>query len=54
MLEHYFIKPATVDRIRANVACAYIEHYVSWLHARGIQLAPQHLGMRHHQSVVGL
>ena len=29
MLEHYFVKPATVDRIRANVAGAYIEHYVS-------------------------
>jgi len=26
MLERYFIRPATVDRIRANVAGAYIEH----------------------------
>lgn len=35
MLERYFIRPATVDRIRANVAGAYIEHYVSWLRAQG-------------------
>jgi len=35
MLEHYFLRPATVDRIRANVAGAYIEHYVSWLRAQG-------------------
>lgn len=35
MLEHYFIRPATVDRIRANAAGAYIEHYVSWLRAQG-------------------
>jgi len=35
MLERYFLKPATVDRIRANVAGAYIEHYVSWLRAQG-------------------
>jgi site-specific recombinase XerD len=35
MLERYFIRPATVDRIRANVAGAYIEHYVSWLRTQG-------------------
>lgn len=35
MLERYYVKPATVDRIRANVAGAYIEHYVSWLRAQG-------------------
>ena len=35
MLEHYFIRPATVDRIRANAAGAYIEHYVTWLRAQG-------------------
>ncbi len=35
MLERYFFKPATVDHIRANVAGAYIEHYVSWLRAQG-------------------
>jgi integrase/recombinase XerD len=35
MLEHYFVKPVTVDRIRANVAGAYIEHYVKWMQAQG-------------------
>lgn len=35
MLERYFLRPATVDRIRANVAGAYIEHYVEWLQAQG-------------------
>lgn len=35
MLERYFIKPSTVDRIRANVAGAYIEHYVEWMRAQG-------------------
>lgn len=30
-----YVKPATVDRILANVAGAYIEHYVSWLRAQG-------------------
>jgi integrase/recombinase XerD len=35
MLERYFVKPVTVDRIRANVAGAYIEHYVEWMQAQG-------------------
>jgi site-specific recombinase XerD len=35
MLERYFLRPATVDRILANVAGAYIEHYVEWLQAQG-------------------
>lgn len=35
MLERYFIRPATVDRIRANAAGACIEHYVGWLRAQG-------------------
>lgn len=35
MLERYYLRPATVDRIRANVAGAYIEHYVEWLHRQG-------------------
>lgn len=35
MLERYFIKPSTIDRIRANVAGAYIEHYVEWMHLQG-------------------
>lgn len=35
MLEYYYVQPATVDRILANVAGAYIENYVSWLRAQG-------------------
>lgn len=35
MLEHYYIKPSTVDRIRANVAGAYIERYVEWMYSNG-------------------
>jgi site-specific recombinase XerD len=35
MLEHYYLRPATVDRIRANVAGAFIEHYVGWLREQG-------------------
>jgi site-specific recombinase XerD len=35
MLEHYYVRPATVDRIRANVAGAFIERYVEWLQAQG-------------------
>jgi len=35
MLKRYFVRPATVDRVRANVAGAYIEHYVNWLRAQG-------------------
>jgi site-specific recombinase XerD len=35
MLERYFVKPTTVDRIRGNVAGAYIEHYVEWMHSQG-------------------
>jgi site-specific recombinase XerD len=35
MLDRYFIKLSTVDRIRANVAGAYIEHYVQWMRSQG-------------------
>ena len=35
MLERYYVKPDTVDRIRGNVAGAYIEHYVEWMEAQG-------------------
>lgn len=35
MLERYFIKPSTVDRIRANMAGPYIERYVGWMHSQG-------------------
>jgi len=32
MLEQYFRKPSTVDRIRANWLAPQIEHYVEWMH----------------------
>jgi integrase/recombinase XerD len=35
MLEHYFVKPDTIDRIRASWLGEPIERYVTWLHARG-------------------
>ena len=35
MLEHYFIKPDTVDRIRHSWLGTPIEQYVSWLHEQG-------------------
>jgi integrase/recombinase XerD len=34
MLEHYFRRPSTVDRIRANWLAPQIEHYVEWMHAQ--------------------
>src|SRR5258708_8210192 len=34
MLEHYFHRPSTVDRIRANWLAPQIEHYVEWMHAQ--------------------
>ncbi len=38
MLDHYFIKPQTVDRIRANWLATSIERYVTWLHERGYSM----------------
>ena len=35
MLERYFIKPATIDRIRANWLGPHIEQYVEWLNSEG-------------------
>lgn len=35
MLERYFVRPATVDRIRAAWLGEPIERYVSWLHESG-------------------
>jgi site-specific recombinase XerD len=37
MLERYFIKPQTVDRIRSNWLGGKIEQYVAWLAERGYQ-----------------
>ena len=35
MLEHYFIKPDTIDRIRNSWLGTPIEQYVAWLHKQG-------------------
>lgn len=35
MLERYYVKPATIDRIRANWLGPQIEHYVEWLDREG-------------------
>src|SRR6266581_576035 len=35
MLEKYYLKPQTIDRIRANWLAEPIERYVTWLHDRG-------------------
>jgi integrase/recombinase XerD len=34
MLEHYFRRPSTVDRIRENWLAPQIEHYVEWMHSQ--------------------
>lgn len=35
MIEKYYVKPQTIDRIRANWLAEPIERYVTWLHDRG-------------------
>ena len=35
MLENYYLKPQTIDRIRANWLAEPIERYVTWLHDQG-------------------
>ena len=35
MLEEYFVKPATIDRIRGSWIAAEIESYVVWLVEHG-------------------
>src|SRR6516225_7773724 len=35
MLERYFVKPATVDRIRASWIGGAIEQYIGWLSEQG-------------------
>src|SRR5206468_8917145 len=35
MIEHYFLKPETCDRIRASWLGEPIQRYVSWLHEHG-------------------
>ena len=35
MLERYFVKPSTVDRIRASWLAPEIERYVEWMDLQG-------------------
>jgi hypothetical protein len=35
MLEDYYAKPSTVDRVRANWLAPQIESYLKWLEAQG-------------------
>ena len=35
MLENYFVRPATVDRVRASWLAPQIERYVEWMNAHG-------------------
>jgi integrase/recombinase XerD len=44
MLEHYFVRPATVDRIRTAWLGEPIEQYVGWLRENGY--APRNVGGR--------
>ena len=35
MLEHYYVKPSTIDRIRNSWLGFQIENYVGWMEANG-------------------
>jgi integrase/recombinase XerD len=35
MLEHYYVKPSTIDRIRDSWLGSQIENYVGWMEANG-------------------
>jgi hypothetical protein len=39
MLERYFLRPATVDRVRASWIAAAIEQYAEWLTTNGYPAA---------------
>ena len=38
MLEQYFVRPTTIDRIRASWLAPQIEQYVEWMEAQGYHL----------------
>ena len=38
MLERYFVKPATIDRIRGSWLAPEIERYVEWMASQGYAL----------------
>ena len=39
MLEHYFVKPSTIDKIRASWLGSQIENYVEWMEVHGYALS---------------
>ena len=45
MLEHYFVKPSTLDRIRGSWLGSHIESYVDWLEAHGYPGASTRLAL---------
>ena len=42
MLERYFVKPSTVDRIRASWLAPEIERYVEWMDLQGYAIRNVH------------
>jgi hypothetical protein len=40
MLEHYYVKPSTIDRIRASWLGSQIDDYAGWMEANGTPRAP--------------
>ena len=52
MLETYFVKPQTVDRIRAGWIGAEIERYAGWLTEQGYS-ARTVLARRYPESLIG-
>lgn len=42
MLEHYFVKPSTIDRIRESWLAPEIERYVEWMASQGYALRNFH------------
>lgn len=47
MLEHYFTKPETADRIRQSWFGESIEKYVIWLSDQGYAARTVHRSLRH-------
>jgi integrase/recombinase XerD len=35
MLEHYYVKPSTIDRIRGSWLGSQIENYTGWMETNG-------------------
>ena len=44
MLEHYYVKPSTIDRIRVSWLGSQIENHLGWMEATAILPAPYFAG----------